>query len=90
MPTDTDDLEHMRDLGINYVLDTVSDLGVDSATKMMRAFCYGMASSLAILNGERPISEFLYLMADHFAVHGMSNEDYERIGQLIKTANQKS
>lgn len=89
MSADTEELEHMRDLGINYVLDTVSDLGVDSATKMMSSFCYGMASSLAILNGERPTSEFLYLMADHFAVHGMSNEDYERIGKLIKTAGTK-
>ena len=90
MSTDTEELEHMRDLGINYVLDTAADLGLDSATRMMRSFAYGMASSLAIMNGERATSEFLYLMADHFAVHGMSKDDYDHITALIKTANHKT
>lgn len=84
MNADLSELEHMRDLGIRYVIDTVGSAGVDEGTRLMRSFAYGMASSLAILNGERATSEFLYLMADHFAVHGLSPSDFHDIGELIK------
>ncbi len=89
MGDDLKDLEQMRDLGINYVIDAAAEMGVHKATKRMRSFAYGMASSLAILSGERTTSEFLYLMADHFAVHGLSPDDFEKIGNEIKEASMR-
>jgi len=84
MGNDLQDLERMRDLGIDYVVNSAASMGPDQATRRMRSFAYGMASSLALLSGERQTSEFLYIMADHFAVHGLSPDDFEKIGNKIK------
>lgn len=84
MPQDITELEHMRDLGINYVIDTVTNCGVDEGIKLMRSFAFGMCSSLGVISGDKATAEFLYLMADHFAVHGMSAEQFESIGNKIK------
>lgn len=80
----------MRELGAEHAASMATRFGSEQATNAIYSYILGEACGLAVLNGDRATADFLYKIADHFAVNGVSAEEFERIGEHIKCAAKKA
>lgn len=76
----------MRELGAEHTAGMATRFGTEAATNAIYSYMIGEANGLAVLNGNEKTADFLYKLADHYAVDGVSAEEFERIGNHIKAA----